>query len=432
MARLWSGTIAIGTPALPDWRGAGLAARRSLAVLGPGALVAVGYMDPGNWATDLAGGSAYGYELLSVVLLSSAMAVLLQVLSARLGIVSGRDLATCCRERYPRPAAVSLWLLAEIGIVACDLAELIGVAIALGLLLHMPLMLGLLLAACDAILVLHLQDRGIGRLEATVVGLMALVAACLGIETVLTEPHLAGIAAGLVPGRKIIADSGVLYLAIGIVGATVMPHNLYLHSWLVRRQPPGNERAAIRRETRSTVGVLSFAFLVNAAILIVASAVFHASGRTDIADLGAVHALLTPLIGVAGASSLFAIALLAAGLNATYTGTLAGQVVMEGFVQIRLKPWIRRLVTRLMAVIPALVAVEIAGDAGIDRLLVLSQVVLSLQLPFAVLPLLKFVGSRAVMGIHVAPRTQRIAGWLIAILLVALDGKLAFDTIFGS
>ena len=431
MARLWRSAVVIGAPPPADWSGPRRLSRRSLSSLGPGALVAVGYMDPGNWATDLAGGSAYGYELLSVVLLSSAMAALLQVLSARLGIASGRDLATCCRERFPRPMAIALWLFAEVGIVACDLAELIGVAIALGLLLHLPLMLGLLLAAGDAMLVLHLQDRGAGRLEATVVGLMTLVAACLAIETALTAPSFAGIAAGLLPGGAILRDGGLLYLAIGIVGATVMPHNLYLHSWLVRHAARGGARAAIRRQTRSTFGVLGFAFLVNAAILVVAAAVFHASGRTEIADLAQAHALLTPLIGVAGAGSLFAIALLAAGLNATLTGTLAGQVVMEGFLQLRLAPWKRRLVTRSLALMPALIAVASAGDAGIDRLLILSQVVLSLQLPFAVLPLLGFVGSRAVMGIEIAPRAQRIAGASIAVLLVALDGKLVFDMLSG-
>jgi manganese transport protein len=397
---------------------------RGLLAFGPAALVTVGYMDPGNWATDLAGGSAHGYLLLSVILLASLMAMPLQVLSARLGIASGRDLATCCREQYSRPVSLALWLAAELGIVACDLAELIGVAVALHLLLGLPLVAGVLVASADAILILYLQDRGLCRLEAVVIGLIAVVAVSLGLVIALAPPEAAALAAGLVPDRRIFSQPELLYLAIGIVGATVMPHNIYLQSWLVRNQDPKDKSAAIRASSVCTVAAMSVAFFVNAAILVVAAAVFHQAGRTDVTDLRDAYELLSPLAGAAGASTLFALALLAAGLNATFTATLAGQVVMEGFLQIRIPAWQRRLFTRLLALIPALFAVGQGGEGAIGQLLVLSQVVLSVQLPFALLPLLHFVGLRRVMGAHAAPRWLVALGWALCSVLIFLILKL--------
>jgi manganese transport protein len=407
-------------------------ARRLTALFGPAALVAVGYMDPGNWATDLAGGSAYGYRLLSVVLLASLLAIPVQILAARLGIVSGRDLATCCRDRYPRPVYLSLWLLAEIAVAACDLAELIGVALALNLLFGLPILAGVALGAADAILVLQFQNRGFTQLEAYVLGLMAVVAACLGVEILWAPPDTTALFAGLIPHSSIINDPAILYLAIGIVGATVMPHNLYLQSWLVSRSVPADKKTAIRTSAWTTSATLLLAFVVNVAILVVAASAFHSVGRTDVADIRDAYALLTPLVGVVGASSLFAIALLASGINATFTSTLAGQIVMEGFLDLRIRPWLRRLITRLAAVIPTLFVIAYSGDGAIGGLLVLSQVVLSVQLPFALVPLLHFVGSRHVMGHAVAPPWFLITGWTIAVALILADGKLVLDAIMPS
>jgi manganese transport protein len=404
-------------------RGLSLSPRAWIA-LGPAALVTVGYMDPGNWATDLAAGSEHGYLLLSVVLIASVMAMPLQILSARLGIGSGRDLATCCREQYPRPVSLSLWVLAELGIVACDLAELIGVAVALHLLFGLPLIAGVLLASADAILILYLQDKGFCRLEAVVIGLIAVVAACLGIVLAMAPPEGAALARGLVPDARIFDEPALLYLAIGIVGATVMPHNIYLQSWLVKDAGRSDRKAAIRASSVFTVGAMSLAFFINAAILVVAATVFHQAGRTDVTDIRDAYELLSPLVGAAGASTLFALALLAAGVNSTFTATLAGQVVMEGFLRIRIPAWQRRLFTRLLALGPALFAIGHAGDAGIGSLLVLSQVVLSVQLPFALLPLLHFVGSKRVMGVHVAPRWLAALGWLLSTILIVLVVKL--------
>jgi manganese transport protein len=404
-------------------RGLSLSPRAWIA-LGPAALVTVGYMDPGNWATDLAAGSEHGYLLLSVVLIASVMAMPLQILSARLGIGSGRDLATCCREQYPRPVSLSLWVLAELGIVACDLAELIGVAVALHLLFGLPLIAGVLLASADAILILYLQDKGFCRLEAVVIGLIAVVAACLGIVLAMAPPEGAALARGLVPDARIFHEPALLYLAIGIVGATVMPHNIYLQSWLVKDAGRSDRKAAIRASSVFTVGAMSLAFFINAAILVVAATVFHKAGRTDVTDIRDAYELLSPLVGAAGASTLFALALLAAGVNSTFTATLAGQVVMEGFLRIRIPAWQRRLFTRLLALGPALFAIGHAGDAGIGSLLVLSQVVLSVQLPFALLPLLHFVGSKRVMGVHVAPRWLAALGWLLSTILIVLVVKL--------
>ena len=397
---------------------------RAWIALGPAALVTVGYMDPGNWATDIAAGSEHGTLLLSVVLLASLMAMPLQILSARLGIGSGRDLATCCREQYPRPVSLALWLLAELGIVACDLAELIGVAVALHLLFGLPLVAGVLLASADAILILYLQDRGLCRLEAVVIGLIAVVAACLGTVLVMAPPEGAALARGLVPDARIFHEPALLYLAIGIVGATVMPHNIYLQSWLVKDAGRADRKAAIRASSLFTVGAMSLAFFINAAILVVAASVFHQAGRADVTDIRDAYALLSPLVGAAGASTLFALALLAAGLNSTFTATLAGQVVMEGFLRIRIPAWQRRLFTRLLALGPALFAIGHAGDGGIGSLLVLSQVVLSVQLPFALVPLLHFVCSKRVMGAYVAPRSLAALGWILSTILIVLVVKL--------
>jgi manganese transport protein len=398
--------------------------RHALLAFGPAALVTVGYMDPGNWATDIAGGSAHGYLLLSVVLLSSLMAMPLQVLAARLGLGSGLDLATCCRVHFPRPVSLALWLSAELGIIACDLAELIGVAVALHLLFGLPLVAGVLLASADAILILYLQDKGLCRLEAVVIGLIAVVAACLGMVLLMAPPEVAALARGLVPDRRIFTDPELLYLAIGIVGATVMPHNIYLQSWLVKNSGGTDKQRAISRSSACTIGAMTLAFFINAAILVVAASVFHQAGRQDVTDIRDAYALLSPLVGAAGASTLFALALLAAGLNASFTATLAGQVVMEGFLQIRIPAWQRRLFTRLLALIPALFAVGHGGDGAIGQLLVLSQVVLSVQLPFALLPLLHFVGSRRVMGAHIAPRWLAILGWTLCTILIVLLVKL--------
>lgn len=407
-------------------------AKRATALFGPAALIAVGYMDPGNWATDLAAGSAYGYLLLSVVMLASLLAIPMQVLACCLGIVSGRDLAACCREFYPRPVYLSLWVLAEIGIVACDLAELIGVALALNLLFGLSIFAGVVLAAADAILVLQFQTSGFNRLEAYVLSVTVLIGACLGIEILWAPPDGAAFLAGFIPHSRIVLDPGILYLAIGIVGATVMPHNLYLQSWLVLRNDASDRKAAIRTAAWTTSATLLLAFLVNVAILVVAASVFHAAGRTDVADIRDAYALLTPLVGVAGASTLFAIALLGSGANATFTGTLAGQIVMEGFLKLRMKPWRRRLITRLAAVVPTLFVIAYTGDGTIGGLLVLSQVLLSVQLPFALVPLLHFVGSRRVMGDAVVPRWLLVTGWTITAVLIAADGKLILDAVLPS
>ncbi len=402
--------------------------RRLLAFVGPGYLVAVGYMDPGNWATALAGGSAFGYTLLSVALLSSLMAMLLQALSARIGIVTGRDLAQLCRERFSRRANVALWLLAEVAICATDLAELIGTAIALQLLFGIPLLLGVVLTALDALLVLWLQNRGVRWLEALIAGMIFLVFGCFAAQILMAQPVWSEVLAGYVPSMSILTDEEQLYIAIGILGATVMPHNLYLHTAVVQSRAFGTDlaakREAIRFATIDSTSALSLALLVNSAILITAAAVFHAAGRTEVAEIGQAHELLAPMVGSATAATLFAVALLACGLNATVTATLAGQVVMEGFLGLRLPPVLRRLVTRSVAIVPAVAVTWLYGDSGTAQLLVLSQVVLSLQLPFAVVPLMLFASDRARFGELRAPRWQLALGWAASVLIVALNLKL--------
>jgi manganese transport protein len=399
--------------------------RKFLAFAGPGYLVAVGYMDPGNWATDLAGGARFGYTLLIVILISNLMAVLLQALSARLGIASGRDLAQACRDSYSRPATIMLWLLAEVAIAACDLAEVIGAAIALQLLFGLPLIWGVSLTALDVLLVLYLQHHGFRWVEALVVALILGIAGSFAVELYLAKPDLGAVMGGLVPDVDILRDQDMLYIAIGILGATVMPHNLYLHSSIVQTRKyadtPESKRDAIRFATIDSTVALSSALFLNAAILVMAAAVFHGSGHEDVADISDAYLLLSPLLGTSMASILFAVALLFSGQNATLTGTLAGQIVMEGFISIRLRPWLRRLITRLVAIVPAVLVILVYGERGTGPLLILSQVILSLQLPFAVFPLVRFTGDRRRMGEFACPLWMSAIAWPVAVAIAALN-----------
>ena len=409
--------------------------RRLLAFLGPGYMVSVGYMDPGNWATDLAGGSQFGYLLLSVILLSNLMAILLQALAARLGIATGLDLAQACRARYSRPVSLLLWIACEIAIIACDLAEVIGTAIALNLLFGIPLMWGAILTALDVFLILLLMNRGFRWLEAFVIALLTLIFVCFGVQMVLAQPSIAAIADGFLPKAEIVTNPAALYLAIGIIGATVMPHNLYLHSSIVqtRAYPRSEEgrRMGLRWAVADSTLALMLALFVNAAILITAAAVFHSAGRTDVAEIQDAYHLLSPMLGVGIASLLFAVALLASGINSTVTATLAGQIVMEGFLSLRIPDWARRLITRGIAVIPVVVVTGLYGESGTAKLLVLSQVVLSMQLPFAVIPLVRFVSDRQLMGGFVIGRLTQVLAWAIAGLIVVLNVKLLADTLVG-
>jgi manganese transport protein len=408
--------------------------RKLLAFSGPGYLVAVGYMDPGNWATDLAGGSAFGYTLLSVVLLSNLMAVLLQALSAKLGIVTGRDLAQACRDHYSPPVAFALWLMCELAIIACDLAEVIGTAIALKLLFGIPLLVGVCLTAADVMLILLLQHKGFRRLEAFVLSLLIIIGACFAFEIALAQPDLSEVMAGFVPSLQVVTNPSMLYVAIGILGATVMPHNLYLHSSIVQTRDfdatlPG-KRQAIRFATIDSTVALTFALLINAAILILAAATFHVGGHTGVAEIEQAYSLLAPMLGVSAASAVFAFALLASGQNSTVTATLAGQVVMEGFLNIRIPPWCRRLITRLLAIIPAIVVTALHGEQGTAKLLVLSQVILSMQLPFAVVPLVRFTSDRRKMGPFVNPLWLTALAVLVAAVIIGLNMKLLLDMVW--
>jgi manganese transport protein len=402
--------------------------RKLLAFAGPGYLVAVGYMDPGNWATDIAGGARFGYSLLSVILLSNVMAVLLQALAVKLGVATGRDLAQACRDHYSRPVRWGLWIFAEVAIAACDLAEVIGAAIALNLLFHVPLLWGVCLTALDVLLILLLQHRGFRWLEALVITLVVTIAVCFGVELLLARPILAEAARGLIPSAAIVSDKAMLYIAIGILGATVMPHNLYLHSSIVQTRRIGpsesERREAIRYGAIDSTLALCFAFFINAAILILAAAAFHPTGHAEVADIGDAYRLLSPLLGSALASTLFAVALLASGQNSTITGTLAGQIVMEGFLEIRLRPWLRRLLTRGIAIVPAIVVTAIQGERGTANLLILSQVILSLQLPFAVIPLVQFTGDRRKMGPFVNRPWLKGVAWITTAVIVALNAWL--------
>jgi manganese transport protein len=395
------------------------------AFAGPGYMVAVGYMDPGNWATDLAGGSSFGYTLLSVILLSNLMAIVLQSLAARLGIATGRDLAQACRDYYPRSVTIILWLLCELAIVACDLAEVLGSAIALQLLFGLPLVWGVCLTAFDVLLILGLQRFGFRKLEAFIVALLLVIAGCFSYELYIAQPSLAGIASGLVPHTAIVTNPAMLYIAIGILGATVMPHNLYLHSSIVQTrryaEDEAGKRDAIVHATIDSTIALTLALFINAAILILAAATFHATGHAGVAEISDAYELLSPTLGAGAASVIFAVALLASGQNSTVTGTLAGQIVAEGFLDLKLPIWLRRMVTRLLAIVPAVIVVAGSGDAGATRLLVLSQVILSLQLPFAVVPLVSFTGSRRRMGTLASPIWLRVTAWVITAAVIGLN-----------
>ena len=406
--------------------------RKLFAFSGPGFLVAVGYMDPGNWATDLSGGARFGYALLMVVMISNFMAILLQHLCIKLGIATGRDLAQACRDHYSTPTVWALWILCEIAIAACDLAEVVGSAIGLQLLFGIPLVWGCVITALDVLAVLYLQNKGFRYIEALVITLILTIGTCFGIELIFSKPSILGVALGFVPGPRIILNQEMLYVSIGILGATVMPHNLYLHSSIVQtrkfEQTPRGKREAIKFATIDSTVALMFALFINGAILVLAASAFHWSGHQNVAEIQDAYKLLSPLLGVSFASVLFAVALLASGQNSTLTGTLAGQIVMEGFLNFRITPWVRRLLTRLIAIIPAVLVIGIFGEGKTTQLLVASQVVLSMQLGFAVWPLVRFTGEKAKMGEFANGLVVKILGWTTAIIIISLNVKLLFDT----
>jgi manganese transport protein len=405
--------------------------RKMLAFSGPGYLVAVGYMDPGNWATDLAGGSAFGYTLLTIILLSNLMAILLQTLCARLGIATQRDLAQACHDYYSAPVSFALWIICELAICACDLAEVIGSAIALNLLFKIPLVVGVCITALDVLAVLYLQNKGFRYIEALVVVLILTIGSCFLLEIVFAKPDLASVFAGFAPSREIVTNREMLYIAIGILGATVMPHNLYLHSSVVQtrkyEQTSVGKAEAIKFATIDSSVALMFALFINAAILVVSAATFHTRGQHDVAEIQDAYKLLSPMLGVPIASALFAFALLASGQNSTLTGTLAGQIVMEGFLNIRLRPWLRRLITRLIAIVPAVLTAAFFGTSGTAKLLLLSQVILSMQLAFAVIPLVLFTSDRRKMGEFVSPRWLQALAWITTTIIVVLNVKYLSD-----
>lgn len=405
-----------------------------MAYFGPGLMIAVGYMDPGNWATDIAGGAQFGYRLLSVVLISNLFAILLQHLALKLGIATGRDLAQACRDQYSRPVALGLWILAEVAIAATDLAEVIGSAIALNLLVGLPITVGILITALDVLLLLYLQNKGFQTLERVVASLIFLIIGCFGYELIVSKPAVADVLNGLVPRPEVVTNPGMLYIAIGILGATVMPHNLYLHSSIVQtrnfdRDDEGR-KSAIKFATIDSTVSLFLAFFINAAILILSAATFHFSGNQHVADITDAHRLLDPILGVKLAGVLFAVALLASGQNSTLTGTLAGQIVMEGFLNLSIKPWIRRLITRLVAIVPALAVAILYGERGTSELLVLSQVILSVQLSFAVVPLVSFTSDKSKMGRFANPVWLKSLSWAVAVIIIGLNGYLLVDTLF--
>ena len=404
--------------------------RKILAFAGPGYLVAVGYMDPGNWATDIGGGSKFGYTLLSVILISNLMAMFLQALSAKLGIATGRDLAQACREQYSHRAGLFLWVVCEIAIAACDLAEVLGSAVALKLLFGLPLLAGVLITAFDVLIVLALQGRGFRLVEAFVVTLIASIAACFAYEIFFAHPLWREAAMGFIPRAEILRNREMLYIAIGILGATVMPHNLYLHSSIVQTRAFGSStrdrREAVRYAIFDSTLALGFALFINAAILVLGAAAFHTRGLHNVAEIADAYKLLSPVLGASLASTLFACALLASGQNSTLTGTLAGQIVMEGFLDIRLKPWLRRLITRSVAIIPAALVIGFAGENKVTSLLILSQVILSFQLPFAVIPLIQFTGDRSRMGEFVNSRFTTVVAWVVAAAILFFNGELVW------
>jgi manganese transport protein len=406
--------------------------RKLLAYAGPGYLVSVGYMDPGNWATDIAGGAQFGYRLLSVIFLSNLMAIVLQSLCVRLGVATDMDLAQMCRKHFGKKVNFALWALCEIAIVACDLAELLGSAIALQLLFHIPLMWGICLTALDVLLLMSLMNKGFRKMEALMITLISTIGICFIAQLCFARPSFTAVMQGYFPSLEILAKPEMLYVAVGILGATVMPHNLYLHSSIVQTRAWAKNTAqraeAIKYGIIDTVIALFFALGINSAILIVAAAAFHANGHQDVGSIETAYQLLSPVLGVSMASTLFALALLAAGQSSTLTATLAGQIVMEGFLQIKLKPWVRRLITRMLAVIPALLVIGYCGEQQVSSLIIFSQVVLSLQLPFAVIPLVMFTSDRKIMGEFVSPSWLKTAAWSIAAVIVGVNGWLLWHT----
>ncbi|MEG3900940.1 MULTISPECIES: Nramp family divalent metal transporter [unclassified Microcoleus] len=408
--------------------------RKMLAYAGPGYLVSVGYMDPGNWATDLAGGAKFGYALLSVILLSNLMAILLQSLCVRLGVATGRDLAQACRDYFSPRVSFLLWILCEIAISACDLAELVGSAIGLQLLFGIPLVWGVCITALDVIMVLFLQGKGFRYIEALVITIIAIIGGCFIAEMIFAKPDAGGVLLGYVPSLEILQNQAMLYIAVGILGATVMPHNLYLHSSIVQtrswEETADKKWEAIKFGTIDSTVALSIALFINSAILILSAASFHFSGYQEVAEIQDAYKLLSPVLGVGSASAIFAFALLASGQNSTLTATLAGQIVMEGFLNFRLRPWLRRLLTRLIAIVPALIVIILFGEGSTTNLLVFSQVILSLQLPFAVIPLVMFTSNRNLMGEFVNPFWLKALAWLVASIIVGLNSWLLLQTIF--
>lgn len=428
----------VTTPSLPEVHSSILVPhqggfwKKILAFVGPGLMVAVGYMDPGNWATDLAGGAKFGYTLLSVILISNFMAILLQHLSLKLGIVTGRDLAQACRDHYSKPVGYVLWFLCELAIAACDLAEVIGSAIALNLLFGIPLVYGVLLTAADVMIILFLQNKGFRILECLVASLIVIIGGCFAYELAISNIHMASLVKGLIPQPQIITNPEMLYIAIGILGATVMPHNLYLHSSIVQTRafPRTDEgkAVAVKFATIDSTIALLCAFFINAAILILSASAFHGTIHENVADIHDAYQLLSPVLGTSLASILFAVALLCSGQNSTLTGTLAGQIVMEGFLNIRLRPWMRRLITRLVAIVPAVIVAGLYGEKGVGELLILSQVILSLQLSFAVIPLVLFTGDKMKMGKFVNPAGMQILAWIVTGFIVILNIYLLAQT----
>lgn len=406
--------------------------RKLFAFSGPGFMVAVGYMDPGNWATDLAGGARFGYTLLCVILISNLIAILLQHLCIKLGIATGRDLAQACRDHYSKPVVWFLWILCELAIAACDLAEVVGSAIGLQLLLGVPLIWGCIITVLDVFVILFLQHKGFRYVEALVLALILTIGGCFALELWFSKPSLTGVLLGFIPSSQILQDPQMLYVSIGILGATVMPHNLYLHSSIVQtrkyEQNSEGRREAIHFATVDSTLALMFALFINGGILVLSAAVFHRSGHNEVAEIQDAYQLLSPLLGVGIASTLFAVALLASGQNSTLTGTLAGQIVMEGFLNFRMPPWVRRVITRALAIIPAVIVIGVYGESRTTDLLVASQVVLSMQLGFAVWPLLRFTDSREKMGEFANPRWISVLGWTCATLIITLNVKLLADT----
>ncbi|MDQ8729074.1 Nramp family divalent metal transporter [Bradyrhizobium sp. LHD-71] len=410
--------------------------RRLVSFLGPGYLVAVGYMDPGNWATSLAGGARFGYALLFIALLSNVMAIVLQHLCARMAIATGRDLAQACRDAYPRMLSYPLWFLAEIAICATDLAEVIGTAIGLNLMFGLPLEIGVVITALDVFMILYLQNKGFRWIEAFIITLLGVIAVCFVVQIAMARPDWRDVISGFAPTTQLLTNPDMLYLALGIIGATVMPHNLYLHSGIVQTRDFGHtsaeKRQAMKYATIDSTIALMFALTINASILILAAAAFNQTGHTGVEELEKAHTLLAPLLGSAIAPTLFGIALLCCGMNSTVTATMAGQIVMEGFLDIRLPPWIRRLITRLVAIVPAVIVTVFYGESGTAKLLILSQVILGLQLPFAIIPLVMISASRRKMSELVAPKWLTVIAAFVAAIIVTLNVKVVVDLMIGN